>query len=182
MDEDTTAGERQSERIMGGLRAYGRAFGELGKLFADGLGLHSSEAAALIEIIAGEERGEPLSQSGLSQRIGLSTGATSTLLSRLEKRGHVTRSRVHDDRRTVHLRSTPEVHRTVDEFFDPLGVRLDAMMAAYPRAVLDKIERFVGELCTTMDAYIAVRSGVEASEPEARTGAVRPKRRRPPDP
>jgi DNA-binding MarR family transcriptional regulator len=158
MKKGRAAVERQRERIMTGLRAYGRAFGELGRLFASGLGLHSTDAVALVEIIAAEERGEPLSQSALSQRIGLTTGATSSLLSRLERCGHITRSRVHDDRRVVTLHSTPEVHRTVDQFFDPLSARLDEMTAMYPREVLDQIERFLGELCATTDGYIAERS------------------------
>ena len=159
MNEDIA----QRERIMEGLRAYGRAFGELGRLFAGGLGLHHTDAVALIEIIAAEQRGEPLSQTALSQRIGLTAGATSSLLSRLEKRGHVTRSRVKDDRRVVTLHSTPEVHRTVDEFFHPLGVRLDEMTAMYPREVLDQIERFVDELRATMEATIAEHSGAVSS-------------------
>lgn len=158
MKKDPAAVEQQRERIMEGFRAYGRAFGELGRLFATSLGLHSTDAVALIEIIAAEERGTPLSQSGLSQRIGLSTGATSTLLNRLEERSHITRSRVHDDRRIVTLHSSPEVHRTADDFFAPLGIHLDKMTANYPRAVLDQIEKFVADLCATMDAYIAERS------------------------
>jgi hypothetical protein len=32
------------------------------------------------------------------------------------------------------------------------------MTALYPRVVLEQIERFVGELCVTMDGYIAERS------------------------
>jgi DNA-binding MarR family transcriptional regulator len=169
--EDTAAVEQQRARIMDGLRAYGRAFGELGRLFAGGLGLHSTDAVALVEIIAAEERGEPLSQSALSQRIALTAGATSTLLSRLEKRGHITRSRVKDDRRIVTLRSTPEIHRTVDQFFQPLGIRLDEMAAMYPRVVLDQIERFVVELCATMEGYIAERSQDSAGResPEERS-------------
>lgn len=167
MKQNTRTVEQQRERIMERFRAYGRAFGELGRLFAHGLGLHSTDAAALVEIIAAEERGEPLSQSALSQRIGLTAGATSSLLSRLEKHGHVTRSRVKDDRRVVTLHSTPEIHRTVDRFFDPLGARLDEMMAMYPREVLGQIERFVVELCATMESYIEERS--EEGRPGART-------------
>jgi MarR family transcriptional regulator, organic hydroperoxide resistance regulator len=158
VNDDPAGVEHRRERIIEGFRAYGRAYGELGQLFATSLGLHSTDALALIEIIAGEERGEPLSQSRLSQRIGLTTGATSSLLNRLEKRGHVTRSRVHDDRRIVTLHSTAGVHQTADDFFDPLGIQLDELTARYPRDVLDQIESFVADLNAMMDGYIVQRS------------------------
>lgn len=69
-----------------------------------------------------------------------------------------------EERRIVTLHSAPEVHRTVDQFFDRLGAHLDERTAAYPRAVLDQIERFVVDLCATMEAYIAARSDERPGE------------------
>lgn len=122
----------QRERLIEGLRAYGGHFTELSRLFADWLGLHSTDAVALLEVAAAEERGTPLSPARLSERILLSPSATTALLNRLEQAGHIIRSREHTDRRVITLRSSAYVQERADEFFRPLGVRLDSVMAGHP--------------------------------------------------
>ncbi|MFC9032434.1 MarR family winged helix-turn-helix transcriptional regulator [Streptomyces arboris] len=148
----------QRERLIEGLRAYGGQFTELSRLFADWLGLHSTDAAALLEVAAAEERGTPLSPARLSERILLSPSATTALLNRLEQAGHIIRSREHTDRRVITLRSSAYVQERADEFFRPLGVRLDAVMAGHPPEVLAGFEALLGDLSRSMDGYIAERS------------------------
>ncbi|MEU6953301.1 MarR family transcriptional regulator [Streptomyces sp. NPDC045714] len=148
----------QRERLIEALRAYGGHFAELSRLFADWLGLHSTDAAALLEIAAAEERGSPLSPARLSERILLSPSATTALLNRLEQAGHIVRSREHTDRRVISLRSSAYVQERADAFFRPLGVRLDAVMAGHPPDVLAGFEALLADLSTSMDAYIAERT------------------------
>ncbi|NAZ75142.1 MarR family transcriptional regulator [Kineococcus sp. T13] len=74
-------------------------------------GMHGTDASALVHIVGAEERGEPLTQAELSRLVGLTTGATSSLLNRLEAVGHVERRRDRADRRVVTLRSTASMHR-----------------------------------------------------------------------
>ena len=88
------------------LQAYGANFTELSRRFAAWQGLHSTDAAALLEISAAENRGDPLSPARLGQRISLSSGATTALLNRLEAAGHLVRTREHSDRRVVTLHTT----------------------------------------------------------------------------
>ncbi|MFC8583013.1 MarR family winged helix-turn-helix transcriptional regulator [Streptomyces sp. NPDC057217] len=158
--EESARGEvsAQRERLIEGLRSYGGRFSELGSLFADWLGLHSTDAVALLEIAAADERGTPLSPARLSERILLSPSATTALLNRLEAAGHIIRSREHTDRRLVTLRSSAHVQERADEFFRPLGVQMDAVMAEYPPEVLAGFEALLANLCTTMDAHIAERT------------------------
>jgi DNA-binding MarR family transcriptional regulator len=139
---------------MARLRTYGAVSTEISKRFAAGLGLHPTDAAALIEILEAEEREAPLSPARLAERIGLTSGATSSLLKRLEANGHIERSRVHSDRRIVTLHSTPGVRRVADSFFDPLATRLGAMMSAYPDEVLRQFEAFLAELTSTSEDYL----------------------------
>ncbi|MGV9271540.1 MarR family winged helix-turn-helix transcriptional regulator [Kitasatospora sp. NPDC003701] len=143
------------ERLMEGLRVYGGHYAELSRRFAAWLGLHSTDATAVLEIAAAEERGAPLSPARLSERIALSTGATTALLNRLEAAGHITRSREHADRRVITLRSGPHIQDRADEFFGPLAVRLDAAMSHYPPELLERFESFVTDLNVTMDAHLA---------------------------
>lgn len=160
MAEETAHGEvsEQRERLIEGLRAYGGHYTELGRLFADWLGLHSTDAVALLEITAADERGTPLSPARLSERILLSPSATTALLNRLEAAGHVVRSREHADRRLVTLRGGAHVQERADEYFRPLGAQMDAVMAKYPPEMLAGFEALLADLCGTMEAHIAERA------------------------
>ena len=142
------------ERLLDGLRGHGTAFAELGRRFGARMGLHTTDATALVEILSAQDRGTPLTQAGLSQRVGLTPGATSSLLNRLEKAGHVTRVRDSADRRIVTLRATDGVDAMVDRFFDPLVDRVDAMLASYSPEQLAHVERFITDYVAMMDRYI----------------------------
>ncbi|MFK0176376.1 MarR family winged helix-turn-helix transcriptional regulator [Streptomyces xanthochromogenes] len=142
------------ERLMESLRIYGGHYTELGRRFASWLGLHSTDATAVLEIAAAEERGTPLSPARLSERISLSTGATTALLNRLEAAGHITRAREHVDRRIVTLRSGGHIQERADEFFGPLAHRLDTAMSHYPPRLLEQFEAFMADLNSTMDTHL----------------------------
>lgn len=144
----------QRARLMEGLRIYGSAFNQFGRRFAQWAGLHATDGEALMEIVYAEERGRPLSPSRLAERVLLTSGATTSLIDRLERAGHVVRTREGSDRRTVTLRSGSNVHEMADEFFGPLGHRLDAMMAAHDPELLAQFESFLSELTTTMQAQL----------------------------
>jgi DNA-binding MarR family transcriptional regulator len=147
----------QRQRLNDALRAYGEAYAQLGRAFAASTGLHSTDATALLEILRAEEEGEPLSPARLGDRIGLTSGATSTLLNRLEDVGHIVRSRVHTDRRIVTLHSTPGVHATADAFFQPLDDRFASAVAAYTPEALDQFIAILGQLYETMESYRSER-------------------------
>ena len=144
----------QHVRVLDRLRAYGAISTELSRRFAASLGLHPTDASALIEILEAEERGTALSPSRLSERIGLTSGATSSLLNRLEENGHIVRSRVHADRRVVTLHSTSEVQQVADEFFDPLTLRLGTLLSSYPDGLLAQVETLLTELHSIAEAYV----------------------------
>ncbi|MFE6055408.1 MarR family winged helix-turn-helix transcriptional regulator [Kitasatospora sp. NPDC056446] len=159
------------ERLMEGLRIYGSHYAELSRRFAAWLGLHSTDATAVLEIAAAEERGTPLSPARLSERISLSTGATTALLNRLEAAGHITRTREHSDRRIVTLHSGPHIQERADEFFGPLARRLDATMSLHPPRLLEQFEQFMTDLNVTMDAHLAEP---DPAAPAAPATTVRP--------
>lgn len=139
---------------MESLQTYGTDFSEFGRRFAGWLGLHSTDAEALLQIIYAEQGGAPLSPARLAERIHLTSGATTSLLNRLESAGFVSRTREHSDRRVVTLRSEQSVHDRADEFFDPLGERIDAVMSEYPPEMLVQFEKFLGELHVAMQTRL----------------------------
>ncbi len=149
----------EAESVNEALHLYGAAYAQVGRAFAAREGLHSTDATALIEILAAEEAGAPLSPAKLSERIGLSFGATSTLLNRLETVGHITRSRTHSDRRIVTLHSTPDVQALADAFFDPLGQRLAQKLGARSPRFLQDFASLLNELRIEMLDYVAPDPG-----------------------
>jgi MarR family transcriptional regulator, organic hydroperoxide resistance regulator len=144
----------QHARLMEELRIYGSIFNQFSRLFGSWLGLYSTDSEALLEIVYAEERGAPLSPARLASRIGLSSGATTSLLNRLEEAGHVVRSRESTDRRVVTLRSSPHVHARADEFFATLAGQLDGAMSRYTPELLNSFEGLLIDLRTTMSAHL----------------------------
>lgn len=143
----------QRERVMSSFLAYASAHSELGRRFARRMEMHPTDAAAIVNILRAEERGHPLTPARLVEQLGLSSGATSILLNRLEDAGHVVRQRGHADRRLVTLQSTPTVHEAADAFFGPLRSRFEALMSQYTPDQLKLIEHFVTELQKTVEGH-----------------------------
>lgn len=139
-----------------------REYRQLGHVFATSAGLHPTDATALIEILRAEESGAPLSPARLSERIGLTSGATSTLLNRLEDAGHIRRSRVHSDRRVVTLHSTSGIHETADAFFDPLEECIVAVMSVHSPQAREEFVTILSQLRQAIHEY-SVQNGDAAS-------------------
>ncbi|MFD8584981.1 MULTISPECIES: MarR family winged helix-turn-helix transcriptional regulator [Streptomyces] len=156
MEESTLEGAAERrELLVEALRVYGGRYAELSRSFAAHLGLYATDATALLEIIAAEERGAPISPARLGKRILLSSGATTSLLNRLERAGHIVRSREHSDRRVVTLRSSPHIQERADEFFRPLAAPMDAIVGRYPPEDLDRFRALLAEMGTAMDSHLA---------------------------
>ncbi|MEV0681975.1 MarR family winged helix-turn-helix transcriptional regulator [Actinosynnema sp. NPDC050436] len=147
-------GERTT-RLLDALRTFGANYTDLTGRFAAWLGLHHTDAAALVEILYAEDQGTPLTPTGLGGRLGLTSGATTNLLNRLEKLGHVVRTREHTDRRVVTLRSSPAIEAPAREFFGPLAGHLGTLVARYSAEQLDLVEDFLDRLRDTMAAALA---------------------------
>ncbi|MDL5158333.1 MarR family winged helix-turn-helix transcriptional regulator [Actinomycetospora termitidis] len=146
-------GRRQREQVAQALSAYAAGQSELGRVFARRSGLHPTDAAALVEILRAEQRGHPLTPARLAPLVGLTSGATSILLNRLEEAGRVTRVRGHADRRTVTLHSSAAVTESSEAFFGPLRARLDEILSRYSATELDVVGTLVHELSAAVDAY-----------------------------
>ncbi|MGH8875816.1 MAG: MarR family winged helix-turn-helix transcriptional regulator [Stackebrandtia sp.] len=142
-------------RLLDGLRTFGANYAELTVRFARWLGLHATDAAALVEILYAEDQGTPLTPTQLSRRLTLSTGATTNLLNRLEREAFIVRSREHTDRRVVTLRSSERIQQPAREFFGPLAGPLEALVARYPPEQREQFETFLTQLGATMTDALA---------------------------
>lgn len=137
---------RRREQVLYALSSYSMAQKEYGRVFARSQEMHKTDAAAIVEILIAEDRGQPLTPARLAERIALSPAATSALLNRLEEAGDVVRRRGHKDRRVVTLHGTPRVHERADAFYVPLNEGLYEVMARYSDVELDVVEKIADEL------------------------------------
>ncbi|MDT8913036.1 MarR family transcriptional regulator [Amycolatopsis sp. PS_44_ISF1] len=152
MDAEERAPE---QRVVPQLREFAAAGNELGRLFARTKQMHTTDAAAMVAILTAEDQGVPITPARLAEHILLTTGATSTLLNRLEDAGHIVRTRGHSDRRVVTLHSTPAIHASADAFFARLAGRQNDVLAGYTEAELTLIETAVDRLTAVVKEFVA---------------------------
>jgi DNA-binding MarR family transcriptional regulator len=138
-----TERDRLREEIVNLMRSYSIEGQHVGHAFAERHGLHPTDLQALIAVMHAEGRGDPLTPGRLGQAIGLSSGATTAAIDRLERAGHLRRSRESTDRRVVHLRYGEPGMALALEFFGPLGKRTDKVMAEFSDAELALVQRFL---------------------------------------
>lgn len=153
MDEDPTS--RRREDLLTAVRSFAARQNEIGRMFARSRRMHTSDAAAVVEILSAEERGAPLTPARLAGRLGLTTGATSILLNRLEEAGHVQRVRGHADRRAVTLHGTDAIRATAEAFYDPLAELLENSLTEYSVEELALVTTIVNRLGATIGDYVA---------------------------
>jgi DNA-binding MarR family transcriptional regulator len=98
-------------------RAYQSAVEKMDEAFCKLLGVNRTDGRCLDVI----DQRPGLTAGELATAVGLSPGAVTTVLDRLERRGFVTRTRDPNDRRRVTLKMTPEANRLAWEAYGPLG-------------------------------------------------------------
>jgi MarR family transcriptional regulator, organic hydroperoxide resistance regulator len=142
-------------RVLERLRAFAADYTYVNRQLATWLGVHTADAAAYAEILYAQDRGEPLTPAQLAKRLAMTSGATTSLLNRLEAAGLIVRSRESADRRVVTLRSDPAIRREAPRFFGPLAERLDAVMSGYSAEFLDRMAECLEGIHGGMAQFIA---------------------------
>jgi DNA-binding MarR family transcriptional regulator len=160
-DAETAERRRLRDELVELLRAYSIEAQQVGDAFAQRHGLHPTDLQALIAVMRGESRGDPLTPGRLAEAVGLSSGATTAVIDRLERAGHLRRTRESADRRVVHLRYGEPGMALAVAFFGPLGVRSHAAMDEFTTAELETVRRFLHGMT---EALIAHHREVRAAE------------------
>ncbi|MBP2368832.1 MarR family winged helix-turn-helix transcriptional regulator [Pseudonocardia parietis] len=145
------AARTRREELVALLQDYAGEAELLGQAFAGRHRLHPTDLHALLAVMRADSAGAPLTPGRLGSRLGLSTGATTALVDRLERAGHVRRSRESTDRRQVSLREAENAAGVGGAFFGPLGTRMDAVLQDFDDAELDAAARFL----SAMNALVA---------------------------
>lgn len=143
------------EDLVALLQDYAGEAELLGQEFAGRHRLHPTDLHALLAVMRADSAGEPLTPGVLGARLGLSTGATTALVDRLERAGHVRRSRESTDRRRVTLRQAENAAEVGGAFFGPLGARMDTLLAGFDDDELAAAARFLAAMNALVADYRA---------------------------
>jgi DNA-binding MarR family transcriptional regulator len=132
------------------LRSYSVESQRLVEVFAATHGLHHTDLRALVAVLHAEQRGQPLTPGELREEVGLSSGATTSLIDRLESSGHLRRVRDDPDRRRVRLHYDPSGLMLAQDFFGPLGERSARVMDCFTTEELETVARFLRAMNDTL--------------------------------
>ncbi len=131
--------EAALRRLVAATRAAQSASDLMDEAFADFVGINRTDARCLDAI----DQNGTLTTGDLARYVGLTSGAMTTVIDRLEAAGLVRRTRSLSDRRKVHLELTAEAHRLGTEVYGPLA-----------RAGQPLVERLSDEQIATITEYL----------------------------
>jgi DNA-binding MarR family transcriptional regulator len=123
-----------------------RMNGEINRLahgFAAAQGLHPTDVQALAAILDAEQ---PMTPGRLREHLGLTSGAVTACVDRLERAGHIRRVRESADRRVVHLHYAADAMAAARSWFRPLAQATDTARGRFTEAELSVVVRFLGAL------------------------------------
>lgn len=135
------AGDRDTliDDVIAALRAEGSARDALDQAVADRLGVNLNDLRCLDVL---EQQG--ISTPGeIATALGLSSGAVTTLLDRLESGGYVQRRRDADDRRRVFVEPTAHARRLAGELYGPIGEEGRALLGELSSRDLELLRDFM---------------------------------------
>lgn len=113
--------------------------------------LHRTDMNALTVIIHYMMEGNAPTPGELSRELSLSAPATSALLERLERNGHVERLRFDKDRRVVRIRITQKAKTEGQIMFAPLAENMMGVIANYAESEIALITKFMTEAVSGVD-------------------------------
>jgi len=147
--------------VMEALRDWAVGFAELNHHLGRWTGLPTSDANALGQVVWAAESGAPVSPARLARRLGMSTGATTLLLDRLERQGLVERSKESADRRRVTLRPTEHGRAQARGFVAFAGTEIAATLVS---ADADELAAVTGFLQRMTQAAAAANARLPGHE------------------
>ncbi len=146
----TTAGDTSTRDIVELLQQLGAHMHAVGSRFAARESLHATDVQALSALAMA---GGHLGAGELSRALELSSGATTRLIDRLERVGHVARSTDPDDRRRRVVAITTSAQTTAGEYFGSLAATIERVLEPYDPAEREVLRRFLHEVVTAMERH-----------------------------
>ncbi|MFC4605008.1 MarR family winged helix-turn-helix transcriptional regulator [Rhodococcus kronopolitis] len=152
---ESTAGAAAALALVHRLRALAADLDQLGAVFAERNALHATDLRALVVLLDADRAKLPATPGWLAAQLGLGSAATTALLDRLERAGHLVRAADPGDRRRVLLRVQEQARYLGWSYFAPLVGRVDSAMTDF-----DADER------ATVDRFLCAIGAAVAAEPD----------------
>jgi DNA-binding MarR family transcriptional regulator len=133
---------------------------------ADRLGMNSTDLECLDHILRG-----PLTAGRLAELTGLTTGAITGVIDRLERAGLARRERDTNDRRKILVAALPAVSERLEPLFAPMERAATAVLSKYRD---DELALLLDFLATARDAALSAMAQLRAL-PDARPTRKLPK-------
>jgi DNA-binding MarR family transcriptional regulator len=160
---------RLAETVMKELRALSTAQDRLDQYAMHRYGINRTDLRAL-DLIG---QAGVTSPTALAIALGMSTGATSAVLDRLEGAGYASREPDPGHRRRTLVRQTPRAEELGEEIFGPVIGGTLRQAAAYPDAALASIAEFLAAHRALLNDYLTTVSPVAGNaEPPPITGST----------
>jgi DNA-binding MarR family transcriptional regulator len=132
------------------LRRLQSAMGDAETALARRLGLGPTDLAAMTHLTFAAE---PIGPRELSGRLGITPGATTELVDRLERAGHLERRRDTVDRRRVQLHPSTATLAEVAGALGPLLAALDAVAADLEEHDRDVVTRYLTGVLAAYEGF-----------------------------
>lgn len=132
------------------LHELGHHMHAMGTRFATSERLHPTDAQALsVLAIAGGQ----LTAGELARSLELSSGATTRLVDRLERVGHVRRYADDEDRRRRHIAISDQAAATAGAFFGRVAATIEQVAQGYDSEEQATIARFLRDVIAAVGAH-----------------------------
>jgi DNA-binding MarR family transcriptional regulator len=117
-------------------------------------GMHRTDLNALTAVLDAAREGRQITPGVLGSTLSLSSAATTALIDRLGKTGHMNRRRSDTDRRQVQLEATDSARERGFEIFAPMVDELLAVVEQRSEEEVKMLSAFIQEL---RDAMVRAR-------------------------
>ena len=143
-----------AEAVMKELRALSTAQDRLDQYAMHRFGINRTDLRAL-DLIG---QAGVIWPTALAAALGMSTGATSTVLDRLEAAGYALRQADPGHRRRTLVRQTPRAEQLGEKIFGPIISGTLRQAADYPDAILTSITEFLAAHRALLNDYLTAVS------------------------
>ncbi|GAA4486131.1 MarR family transcriptional regulator [Rhodococcus olei] len=116
---------------------------QFGSAFAGRNGLHATDLRALLALLEADRSGTDATPGWLAAELGLGSAATTAVLDRLVRAGHVTRAPDRTDRRRVLVRVQEQARYLGWSYFGPLVGRLASPLGGFDADEMAAVQRFL---------------------------------------
>src|SRR5581483_4850439 len=159
---------RNREQLVAALNAAMREVSGQGVLYsqavAERLAINSTDLECLDYILAGGA----ITAGALADATGLTTGAITGVIDRLERRGFARRERDPDDRRKVLVRALPSVAEEAGPLFAPMERAALGALSAYRESELELLLDFLTRIRAAAASAMAELQAFPVAKPKRR--------------